>query len=195
MIARVLAGGAVLAAMAFLCWIAARAGPELIGAAGAYHAADTPLTGTEGAPVRLAQGPRLVVFGYVGCADRCPLTLRTLSGIGFSHRAGRSVRVTFVDIDPWRDTRARVDRYVAHFGDVQGAVGELAALEANEAALGVHPVTRLDDVAAHDTRIFVLDRDGVLVGALSADMARDDIRAIVRRRLGRDSDLVTPVPR
>jgi cytochrome oxidase Cu insertion factor (SCO1/SenC/PrrC family) len=133
--------------------------------------------------MRLAEGPRLVVFGYVGCAERCPLTLRALSEAVASERAARAVRVTFVDVDPWNDSRSVVTRYVAHFPDVEGLTGDAAALVANEVALGIQPVTRPADVGAHDARVFMLDREGVLIGVLMPDRAADDLRLRLRAML------------
>jgi cytochrome oxidase Cu insertion factor (SCO1/SenC/PrrC family) len=175
-----LASGAVAA----VCWLAARSGGDVPTTPQAHRAADVPLSTADGRRVRLAEGPRLVVFGCVGCAERCPLTLRALSAAVTSERALRAVpRVTFVDVDPWNDSRSLVTRYIAHFPGVEGLTGDAAALVANEAALGMQPVTRPADVAAHDTRIFILDRDGVLVGVVTQDPTVDDLRVRLRAAL------------
>ncbi|HEY0395379.1 MAG TPA: SCO family protein [Candidatus Elarobacter sp.] len=190
---RVLAGALGLTALAGVSWLGARSGADGFRFAAVHRASETPLVrASDGAPVSLARGPRLVVFGYVGCAERCPLTLRTLTdavapGAGVNepgrNAAATSVRVTFVDVDPWHDGRGVVARYAARFGGVEAATGAIGVLVANETALGMRPIARPEDVAAHETRVFVLDADGVLVGSLDADMRADDVRRYLRREL------------
>ena len=192
-ILRVLAGALALTALAAVCWLGARSGADGFRFAAVHRASETPLVrASDGAPVSLARGPRLVVFGYVGCAERCPLTLRTLSdavapGAGADERArnaaGKPVRVTFVDVDPWHDSREVIARYAARFAGVEAATGDVGVLVANETALGMRPIARPEDVAAHETRVFVLDGDGVLVGSLDPDMRANDVRRYVRREL------------
>lgn len=188
-LARWAAGALAASAVGAVCWAGARAGGAAFGVPEAHRAAAERLVGSDGRPVSLRSGPRLVVFGYAGCADRCPLALRRLSdavgtraGVAAGERRSRP-RVTFVDVDPWHDSPAVLARYAAHFPGVEGVRGDPAALAANEAALGMRPVTRPRDVAAHDTRVFVLDRAGVLVGTLSADELGSEARARIRALL------------
>jgi cytochrome oxidase Cu insertion factor (SCO1/SenC/PrrC family) len=181
---RALATAAGLGALAAVCWASARGGPDGFRFAAVHRASETPLVrAADGGALPLARGPRLVVFGYAGCAERCPLTLRTLTQAAAKQRTPR-MRVTFVDVDPWHDSRAAVARYTAHFGDVDGATGDVGALVANETALGMRPIARPEDVAAHETRVFVLDESGVLVASLDPEMSADDVGRYLRRELG-----------
>jgi cytochrome oxidase Cu insertion factor (SCO1/SenC/PrrC family) len=168
----------VALALAGVCWAAARIGGAAIGVPEAHRASDVPLVSTDGRQVRLADGPRIVVFGYVGCAERCPLTLEALSRTAQA-RPGRFARITFIDCDPWMDSRDLVRRYVRHFPGVQGVTGDARALVANEVALGMWPVARREDVAAHDTRIFVLDGKGILIAALAPERSSDELASRV----------------
>lgn len=183
------AGALAASAVGAVCWAGARAGGAAFGLPEAHRAAAERLVGSDGRPVSLRSGPRLVVFGYAGCADRCPLALRRLSD-AVGTRAGTDTgerrlrpRVTFVDVDPWNDSPAVLARYAAHFPGVEVLRGDPAALAANERALGLRAVTRPEEVAAHDTRVFVLDRDGVLVGVLTPEMLAGDLPARVRSLL------------
>jgi cytochrome oxidase Cu insertion factor (SCO1/SenC/PrrC family) len=183
MMLRWAAGALAASAAAAICWLGARAGDGAFGLPRAHRAAEQRLAGSDGRPVSLRSGPRLVVFGYAGCAERCPLTLRQLGDAVAAGEPGSRPRVTFVDVDPWNDSAVVLARYVAHFRGVEGVRGDPAALAAHERALGMRPVTRPEDVAAHDTRVFVLDRAGVLVGVLRSEMPASDVRARVRALL------------
>jgi cytochrome oxidase Cu insertion factor (SCO1/SenC/PrrC family) len=138
------------------------------------RASEVPLLATDGRTVRLADGPRVIVFGYVGCADWCPLTLGALSRAAAA-RPARFPRITFVDCDPWTDSVAVVRRYVRHFPGVQGATGDARSLVANEVALGMRPISRPAEVADHDSRVFVVDREGVLVGTIAPSQPSGDL--------------------
>lgn len=177
MLHRVMGALAVLA-VAAACWLSARTGAGDIATPQAYRASEVPLLATDSRQVRLADGPRVVVFGYVGCADWCPVTLGALSRMATA-RPGRFPHITFVDCDPWNDSPAIVRRYVRHFPGVEGATGDAPSLVANEVALGMRPVTRPDDVAAHDSRIFVVDREGVLVGTIAPSLPSGDLASRV----------------
>lgn len=182
------AAAVVVALAAVVCWAGARAGGAEIGVPQAHRASEVPLVSTDGQQVRLADGPRIVVFGYVGCAERCPLTLEALSRAAEA-RPGRFARITFVDCDPWTDSRGVVRRYVRHFPGVQGVTGDARALAANEVALGMWPISRREDVAAHDTRIFVVDGRGVLIAALAPEQSSDALASSVETALA-----TTPAP-
>lgn len=183
MMLRWAAGALAASAAAGICWLGGRSGDGAFGLPQAHRAAEQRLIGGDGRPVSLRNGPRLVVFGYAGCADRCPLTLRQLgdavAGLAEGERRSRP-RVTFVDVDPWNDSPAVLARYVAHFRAAEGVRGDPAALAANERALGMRAVTRPEDVASHDARVFVLDRTGVLVGVLPPEMLESGVRARLR---------------
>ena len=178
----------VALALAGVCWAGACIGGAAIGVPEAHRASDVPLVSTDGRQVRLTDGPRIVVFGYVGCAERCPLTLEALSRAAQA-RPGRFARITFVDCDPWTDSRGVVGRYVRHFPGVQGVTGDARALVANEVALGMWPVARREDVAAHDTRLFVLDGKGILVAALVPEQSSDELASRVEAALATVEDI------
>lgn len=177
---RVIGAALITIALAALCWLAASTGGDSVAVPLAYRAADVPLVAVNGRSTRLASGPRLVVFGYVGCAERCTITLRILSTAVAKERAAHASRVTFVDINPWQDTRTAIAAYIANFPGVEAVTGSPAALVANEVALGMQPVIRPADVTGHDTRIFVVDAGGVLVRVLNPQVTVEGVRLLLR---------------
>lgn len=75
----------------------------------------------------------LLYFGYAECPDECPTTLANLSEVlGRLGPQARDFRVLFVTVDPDRDTRAALARYVASFAPqiegLRGTPDELARL-------------------------------------------------------------------
>lgn len=78
------------------------------------------MTNQDGVPVSAADYRGDVVmlyFGYTHCPDACPTTLATLAdAIGHLGARAKRVRVLFVTVDPRRDTRLVLKRYVNDFG-------------------------------------------------------------------------------
>ena len=125
----------------------------------------------------------LLYFGYTHCPDVCPTTLaRVRRALGRLEASGE-VRVLFVTVDPARDTRAALERYVGAFGapfvGLRGTPAQLRDLarryrvaysRAEPGPDGAYPVT-------HSNAVFVFDRQGdarrvALPGADADDLAR-----------------------
>jgi protein SCO1/2 len=108
----------------------------------AHLAPDFTLTASDGSTFRLReQRGRVVVlfFGYTFCPDVCPLTLSEMVQVRakLGDRAER-VRVVFVTVDPERDTRDRLRRYVGTFHpSFLGLTGDPEALAGIRRAYGV----------------------------------------------------------
>lgn len=180
---RVLSAAAAVCAIAAVCALGARvAGPDAF-AGGAHQADGAGLrSSADDSPARLwdAGRPTLVVFGYAGCGDACPFTLARLSRLAGTFARAASPRVVFVDVNA-ADGAPAVEAYVRRFGAVSGVHGDVRAVQAAERSVGA-AVTA--DAARHDTRVFVLDEAGVVVGALPPDAddaaLRDRLRALFR---------------
>jgi protein SCO1/2 len=136
----------------------------------AYMAPELSLRGDDGSEVMLARYRGKVVlltFGYTNCAAVCPTTLATLAqarrALG---KAGSSVQVIYVTVDPERDTAARMREFLAAFDpSFVGATGAPAALAAVRRKYGVTAVkqgTGRDYAMAHTSSIFLVDRAGKL---------------------------------
>lgn len=117
-------------------------GPEH-GGAGKLDASALPrtvepfeLTFADGEPFTersLESGWQLVFFGYTHCPDVCPSTLHTLQRTmaELEGREARRPEVIFVSVDPARDDREQLGRYVEFFReDFRAATGEREELDA-----------------------------------------------------------------
>jgi len=62
---------------------------------------------------------RVVYFGYTSCPDACPAMMGKLSQVlsAMPQSSADQVRVLFVSVDPERDTRERLARYMNGFGE------------------------------------------------------------------------------
>jgi protein SCO1/2 len=129
--------------------------------------------------------PVLMYFGYTHCPDVCPTTLTTLRrALGRLDGGAERVRVLFVTVDPARDTRAAMHRYVNAFGPqfvgLRGTPDQLQDLTRRYRVVYNRdkPDGRGNYLVAHSAAVFVFDRSGTprLVARPSdepADVAHD----------------------
>jgi len=147
----------VLAALAAAC---APEGPKFRSTdiTGAEFGRSLALIGHDGKPRVLQdfRGKALVVFfGYTHCPDVCPTTLAEMAGVmkGLGKDAER-VQVVMVTVDPERDTREVLAKYVPAFDpSFLGLYGDPAA-------------TRR---VAKEFKIFYEKREGKAPGAYTVD--------------------------
>jgi protein SCO1 len=102
------------------------------------------LTDTSGRPFSFAARTRgrltYLYFGYTHCPDACPTTMSDLAAAlrRQPEQIRRRVDVVFVTVDPRRDTRAVLRRWLDHFDrSFIGLTGSLAAITAAERVTGV----------------------------------------------------------
>jgi protein SCO1/2 len=102
------------------------------------------LIDTAGRPFDVAARTRglltYLYFGYTHCPDACPATMGDLAyAIGQQPPAvRRRVAVVFVTVDPHRDTRTVLRRWLDHFSHTfVGLTGSERQIEAAERAAGV----------------------------------------------------------
>ncbi|NIR59431.1 MAG: SCO family protein [Gammaproteobacteria bacterium] len=130
----------------------------------------------------------LLYFGYTHCPDICPTTMSKLARALDQVEGGTSgTRVLFVSVDPERDSREVLARYVEHFGEqfvgIRGTQRQLKLLTKRYRVTygygepdedGNYPVS-------HSSAVFVFDEDGQArlmgrrqdsVGAFAADLRR-----------------------
>jgi protein SCO1/2 len=157
------------------------------------------LTGHDGKPRALAdlRGKAVVVFfGFTHCPDICPTTLADIAQAMKKLGAdAERVQVLFVTVDPERDTREVLAKYVPAFDPrFLGLYGDAAAtLRAAkefkifyEKRAGATPQTYTMD---HSAQSFVIDPKGrlrllVKHDRIAADLA-DDLRTLLAREGGR----------
>lgn len=161
-----------------------------------------PASGADGAPVTFPAPPNglaLVYFGYTSCPDICPTTLSDLrAATADLGDDSERLDLTFVTIDPERDTQEIVDGYVASF--VAGSSGlrvtDPDQLQALADAFGasfsreVAPDGTVE--VGHTAFLYALDGDGRLLVQWPFGTTRnelhDDLRTLLDRMESPDDD-------
>ncbi|MBB3230513.1 SCO family protein [Halomonas stenophila] len=111
----------------------------------------------------------VVFFGYTWCPDVCPMSLAVVRQVRQRMSPERRDRVVplMVSVDPERDTLARLEEYLAYFGeDFIGATGSRAQLEEIAERYGVvwrkveTPESAMGYTVDHSASLYLVDRDG-----------------------------------
>lgn len=107
-------------------------------------------------------------FGYTFCPDICPLTLANLSAV--ADRLGpraEDLAVLFVTVDPERDTRKELVRYVDAFSKsatgLRGDPNQLAALARRLRVtykVAPHGEGETDYAVSHGTSVYLFGQEG-----------------------------------
>ncbi|MEJ5988704.1 SCO family protein [Ramlibacter sp. PS3R-8] len=166
-------------AIALLAAVAAHAATGL--KAGVFEpprmAPQVALSGSDGRDFELARLRGKVVllsFGFTSCPAVCPTTLATLAQARAAlGAAGADVQVVFVSVDPERDTVPRLKAYVSAFDPTfLGATGSPAAVARALAGFGAS-ASKVASGAGygydHTSSVFLIDRQGRLVGMMPFD--------------------------
>ncbi len=132
--------------------------------------------GTTVDPAQWTGGWRLVFFGFTACPDVCPTTLGTLKvAIARAREQAPQARfdVSFVSVDPERDTLDKLAAYVGFFSpDFESLTGDKAAIDVlvrglsaiyEKVPTGDGP---FDYTIDHTASIFVIGPTGELVGLM-----------------------------
>lgn len=133
----------------------------------------------------------LLTFGYASCPDVCPTTLALLDGVSRALPAP-APRVTFVSVDPERDTPRRLGAFVAAFNPgFLGVTGDSAAIAGLAGQLGIPyarvelPGSALGYVMDHSAAVLLVDPDGRLSALFTPPLEptamAEDIRRLERR--------------
>jgi protein SCO1/2 len=109
----------------------------------------------------------MLFFGYTNCPDVCPTTLAKLAAaMKQMGEAAQRVRVLFVTVDPKRDTREVLHRYVRAFGPgITGLRGSQAELQTLAKRYRItysygKPDANGDYEVTHSSAVFVFDAQG-----------------------------------
>jgi len=180
----------IAASIAFLlaAVASAQSAPALPAIAGQFHLST--LNGREVTLTDYRGKWLLVYFGYTFCPDICP-TVLTEIGAALKELGGRAGRVQalFITVDPTRDTRSVMARYLKAFDPrIQGLRGDPDAIE--EAAKSFHVYYRARSVGGgeyaidHSSYVYVLDPEGKFVELLAPDVPghriAEDVRKLIR---------------
>ena len=132
-------------------------------------------------------------FGYTHCPDICPDTLQLLtSSVAQIDEATREqLQVTFISVDPERDTLDKMKEYVTYFNpDFMSARAERERLMPLTQALGIyHSVEKSEDGnkydVAHSGVLIIITPDGRFSGLFSPPLdgtnIAHDISALINR--------------
>jgi protein SCO1/2 len=113
----------------------------------------------------------LVFFGYTSCPDICPTTLSALAQVQqqlADLHAPQRLQVTFVSVDPKRDTPAKVGQYVKFFNpEFVGLTGTMEHIRQLTQAMGVpfvinDPSTNTSGTNASGTGAYTVDHAATL---------------------------------
>jgi protein SCO1 len=154
---------------------------------GAGYAKELNLTDHHGLPRTLADfhGKLVAVFfGYTHCPDVCPTALATMAqAIKLLDSEASRVQVLFVTLDPKRDTKAVLGRYVPAFNPtflgLYGSDSETRRVAQNfhvfyETRAGSRPG---EETLDHTAGTFVFDVGGRVRLFLPPDLSADKIAA------------------
>jgi protein SCO1/2 len=155
-------------------------------------APDFTLTDQGGRPFHLSDlrgHPLALFFGYTHCPDVCPTTLAALARAKRKlGAAGAGFDVVFVTVDPQRDTRAIVGRYVRLFDpSFIGLSGTQAQLAPVYAAYKVYHQTLPAEgsaagyLVAHSSTVDFISANGRIRGFGDWSDTPDEIAADVKR--------------
>jgi protein SCO1/2 len=124
----------------------------------------------------------LLFFGYTSCPDVCPTTLAELKQV-IDKLGDKSnlIQVTFISVDPERDTAEKIQKYVEHFNPgFIGLSGSTERLTPIWDAYGViHERVESDSafgyIINHTARIYLIDTQGNLRLSYGFQTPVDDI--------------------
>lgn len=133
--------------------------------------------------------PAAIFFGYTHCPDVCPTTLlemtHHLEALG---KDADRLQVIFVTIDPERDTADHLKEFVGSFDRriiaLTGSPLEIATAAHRFGATYDKVVAKDGSYTMdHTTKVFLLDRYGLVASHLERNQAETDQRQALRRLL------------
>jgi protein SCO1/2 len=133
--------------------------------------------------------PFIIFFGFTRCPEVCPTTLSDISSwLDALGPDGKEIKALFVSIDPERDSVAAMKDYLSSFSDqiigLTGTPDQIAGV-AKEYRIyyAKHPLKDGDYTMDHSAMIYLMDRQGKLVGTLTYGDKKDEAVAKLRRLL------------
>jgi len=139
---------------------------------------------TDGTPYTLSEQHGKVILLYTGftnCQDYCPATLAKFKQIAEKLGEDASqVEFIFVTVDPDRDTPEVIANYLSSFSrDIIGLTGTMDQLEKvwNDYGRGIADLPDADGnyEVSHSTRVWVIDKQGLLRVTFPFEMSATDM--------------------
>lgn len=131
----------------------------------------------------------VVYFGFVGCSQVCPLSMRTLQKTLDSMQPEKmeNVQVILVSIDGENDSYARLEKYAKSFHkNIIGITGSREEIDQVIDEYGAYySKNQLEEsdpgrAYRHSSRYFIINRQGELVDAMRHSSTPNEIRARLR---------------
>ena len=133
----------------------------------------------------------LLYFGYTACSDICPATLSDMKRVKENlGKPGDEVALVFITLDPRRDTRDRLSKYLSGFdAGITGLSGQEDILASVWQAYGISRTIIGDESGndyqlEHTTRLFIIDKAGNLrltyPFGFPVNLIVDDVRLLLR---------------
>ena len=147
-------------------------------------AMDFELQQTDGTPYILSEqrGKVILIYeGFTNCQDYCPATLAKFKQIAEKLGEDASqVEFIFVTVDPDRDTPEVIANYLSSFSrDIIGLTGTMDQLEKvwNDYGRGIADLPDADGnyEVSHSTRVWVIDKQGLLRVTFPFEMSATDM--------------------
>lgn len=130
----------------------------------------------------------LLYFGYSHCPDICPATLNIMAaGMRLlNQHEQKNVQGLFVSLDPARDSPAKLKTYTAFFSaKIMGVTAKRKTLDVIAQQWRFtyhtpeHPKTAFY-IVQHPNFLYVVNKDGHLVGLLDEKSTPEDVAKVVR---------------
>lgn len=135
----------------------------------------------------------LIYFGYTSCPDTCPTTLNDVAdALDYLGPSANSVQPLFITVDPQRDTREAIAKYVATFTPrligLTGSPDQIASAEKlYHVSAAVVPADNSSSHYSidHTAVLYLIAPGGDLITALQADQTGAALAAAIRQHLSR----------
>ncbi|PZU84620.1 MAG: copper-binding protein [Chelatococcus sp.] len=173
--------GAVVAVMSTNPFAGSREGAGALRLGGPFSLVDQ--NGVETTDRTFLGAPFAIFFGFTHCPDICPTKLFEMSEVlRAAGPRGEKLRALFVTVDPERDTPEVMKNYLGSFdGRIVGLSGSRQAIEAAMRAYRVYarkvPLEGGDYTMDHTALVFLVGKDGSVVGVLNVEEAPEKAAA------------------
>mgnify|MGYP005991802861 CR=1 FL=1 len=132
--------------------------------------------------------PTAVFFGFTHCPDVCPTTLGEITNWQAElAEEGAELRSLFITVDPERDTREVLKKYVSWVPGVTGITGEPAEIDKAIAAFRAFaqrvPLEGGGYTVNHSTQVLLFDDEGAFFGVVSYQEEHERAMGAIRRLL------------
>jgi len=132
--------------------------------------------------------PSLVFFGFTHCPDVCPTTLYEASGwLEALGRKAEGLNITFVSVDPERDTVPVLAEYMKSFPGIRGLTGTPEEVAGAAKAYRIYSrkvPTEGGYTMDHSAAVLMMTASGDFFGTITPQESKEQALAKLKRLLG-----------